>query len=107
MRNDSARQLQKFDANMITNSKMADKMVSVKHYNWLLLSHLLILTFRFFFTEMCVMTPDISDRGVIQMELQILRWRTKWRPCKGVTISQAFIYFSSVIAYCISPHAGF
>ena len=30
MRNDSAQQLQKFDTNLITNSKMADKMVNVQ-----------------------------------------------------------------------------
>ena len=32
---DSAYQLYKFDTNSITNSKMADKMAAVKHYNWL------------------------------------------------------------------------
>ena len=34
MRNDSEHQLWNFDANMITNSKMVDKMAAVKHYNW-------------------------------------------------------------------------
>ena len=33
--NDTGHQLQKFDTNPITNSKMADKMAAVKHYNWL------------------------------------------------------------------------
>ena len=32
---DSAYQLLKFDTNSITNSKMADKMAAVKHYDWL------------------------------------------------------------------------
>ena len=33
--------VQEFDTNLITNSKMADKMAAVNHYNWLYLSHLL------------------------------------------------------------------
>ena len=57
-----------------------------------------------FFTEKCVMTPDISYKSLIQIRLQIPRW-TKWRPCKGMAVSQAFI--SSVIADCILPYASF
>ena len=38
------------------------------------------------------MTPDISCRIIIQIGLQIPRWRTKWRPCKGMAVSQAFIF---------------
>ena len=38
------------------------------------------------------MTPDISCRSLIQIGLQIPRWRTKWRPCKGMAVSQAFIF---------------
>ena len=35
VRNDSTHELQKFDKNAITNSKMVDKMAAVKHYKWL------------------------------------------------------------------------
>ena len=42
---------------------------------------------------MCAITPDISCRCLIQIGLQIPRWRTKWRPCKGMAVSQAFIYY--------------
>ena len=38
------------------------------------------------------MTPDISCRCVIQIGLQIPRWLTKWRPCKGMAVSQAFMF---------------
>ena len=41
-RNNTGRNLLEFDTNPITNFKMADKMAPMKHYNWLLLSHLLI-----------------------------------------------------------------
>ena len=46
----------------------------------------------FFFTELCVITPDISCRSLIQIELQMQRWRTKWRPCKGMAVSRALIF---------------
>ena len=36
------------------------------------------------------MTPDASSRSLTQVRIQILRWRTKWRPCKDVAVSQAF-----------------
>ena len=52
------------------------------------------------------MTPVFSCRRVIQIGLQNPRWRTKWRPCKGMAVSQAFYFISSVIAYCISPYAS-
>ena len=45
-----------------------------------------------FFTELCVKTPDISCRSLIQIGLQIPRWRTKWRPCKGMAAYQAYIF---------------
>ena len=38
------------------------------------------------------MTPDISCRSLIQIGLQIPRWLTKWRPCKGMAVSQAFMF---------------
>ena len=38
------------------------------------------------------MTPDISCRRLTHMQLQIPRWRTKWRQCKGMSVSQAFIF---------------
>ena len=38
------------------------------------------------------MTPNISCRSLIQIRLQIPRWRTKWRPCKGMAVSQALIF---------------
>ena len=38
------------------------------------------------------MTPDICCRSLIQIELQIPRWRTKLRPCKGMVVSQTFIF---------------
>ena len=38
------------------------------------------------------MTPDISCRSLIQIGLQIPRWLTKWRPCKGIDVSQTFIF---------------
>ena len=38
------------------------------------------------------MTPDISCRSLIQIAIQITRWRTKWRPCKCVAVSQAFLF---------------
>ena len=44
------------------------------------------------FTEFCVMTSDISCGSLTQIELQIPRWRTKWRPWKGMAIPQAFIF---------------
>ena len=37
------------------------------------------------------MTPN-SCRSLTQIELQIPRWRTKWRPCKGMAVSQTFIF---------------
>ena len=37
------------------------------------------------------MTAHIICRSLIQIGLQIPRWRTKWRPCKGMAVSQAFI----------------
>ena len=33
--NDTGHQLQKFDTNLITHSKMTDKMATVEYYNWL------------------------------------------------------------------------
>ena len=33
-----------------------------------------------FFTELCVMTAHISCRSLTQIQLQIPRWRTRWRP---------------------------
>ena len=53
------------------------------------------------------MTPNISSISLIQIGLQIPRWRTKWLPCNGIAVSQAFIFHSSGIAYCISPYASF
>ena len=44
-------------------------------------------------TELCVMTPDISCRSLIQIGLQIPRWRTKCQPRKGMTVCQAFIIY--------------
>ena len=38
------------------------------------------------------MTPDISYRSSIQIGLQISRWRTELGPCKGMAVSQAFIF---------------
>ena len=38
------------------------------------------------------MTPDISCRSLTQIELQIPRWQIKWRPCKAMAVSQAFIF---------------
>ena len=45
-----------------------------------------------FFTELCVMTAHISCRSLTQIGLQIPKWRTKWRPCNGMDVSQAFIF---------------
>ena len=45
-----------------------------------------------FFNELCVMTLNISCRSLLQIGLHIPRWRTKWVPCKGLTVSQAFIF---------------
>ena len=69
---------------------MADKMTAVKHYNWLYLSHVIIERLSFF-TELCVMTPDISCRSLTQIGLEISRWRITQRPCKAMVVSQAFI----------------
>ena len=38
------------------------------------------------------MTPYISCRSLIQIGLQILRWRAKGGPCKALAVSQAFIF---------------
>ena len=38
------------------------------------------------------MTPDISCISLIKIGLQIPRWLTKWRPCKGMAVSQAFMF---------------
>ena len=64
-----------------------------KNYNWLLLSHLLIKKTSIF-TELCEKAAHISCRSLTQVRLQIPRWRTKWRPCKCMAVSQAFIYFA-------------
>ena len=37
------------------------------------------------------MTARIG-RSLTKIRLQILRWRTKWRPCKAMAVSQAFIF---------------
>ena len=34
----------------------------------------------------------MSCRSLIQIGLQIPKWRTKWWPCKGMAVSQAFIF---------------
>ena len=44
------------------------------------------------FIELCVMTPDISYRSLTQIGLQIRRRWIKWRPCKAMTVFQAFIF---------------
>ena len=46
-----------------------------------------------FFTDLCVMTPDINYIRLIQIGLPIPRWRTKWRPCNGMTVSSVYISF--------------
>ena len=66
-------------------------MASVKHYNWLYLSRLLIQRLRFFM-ELCLMTSDISYRSLTQIRLQIPIWRTKWQLCKAIAVSPAFIF---------------
>ena len=38
------------------------------------------------------MTPNIRCRSLIQIGLQIPRWRTKRRQCKCMAVSQAFIF---------------
>ena len=38
------------------------------------------------------MTPDIRYRSLTQIGLQIRRWQIKGRPCKAMTVSQAFIF---------------
>ena len=38
------------------------------------------------------MTSDIGGRSLIQIGLQIPRWRTIWRQSKGMAVSQAFIF---------------
>ena len=38
------------------------------------------------------MTAHISCRSLIQIGLQIPRLRTKWRPCKGMAVSQVYIF---------------
>ena len=38
------------------------------------------------------MTPHISYRSLTQILCQIPRWRIKWRPCKSMAVSQAFIF---------------
>ena len=38
------------------------------------------------------MTAHISCRSLTQIGLQIPRSWTKWRPCKGMAVSQAFIF---------------
>ena len=53
------------------------------------------------------MTPDISCSSLIQIGLQISRWRTKWGPCKVWLYLKRLYFISSGIAYCISPYARF
>ena len=38
------------------------------------------------------MTAHISCRNLIQIRLQIAKWRTKWRPCKALAVSQSVIF---------------
>ena len=56
------------------------------------------------------MTPDISCRSLIQIGLQIPTWRTKWQPCKGITVSQAFIFrfkhYSSILHFAVCQLLG-
>ena len=53
------------------------------------------------------MTPNISCRCLTQIALHIPRWRTKWRPCKAMTVSQAFIlHFKcySILHFAVCQH---
>ena len=93
--------LQEFDTNLTTNSKMADKMAAMKHYNWLYLSNLLLQRLNFF-NELCIRTPDISCRSLTQIGLQIPRWRTKWRSCKAMAVFQALIFhFKCILHFAV------
>ena len=63
-----------------------------------------------FFTELCTMTPDISCRSLIQIGLEIPRWQTKWRTCKDIAVSQAFILhfkWYSILQFAVCQLSGF
>ena len=52
------------------------------------------------------MTPDITCKSLTQIRLQIPRWRTKWRPFKGMALSQAFIFHFksySLLHFAVCP----
>ena len=74
---------------MITNSKMADKIAGPETLQ-LAITQPFINIDTSFFTELCVMAPDVSCRSLTQIRLQISRWRTKWQPRKGMAVSQPF-----------------
>ena len=46
-------------------------------------------------------------RSLTEIRLQIQRWRTKWRPCKGMPVSQAFIFHFKCYSILHSPYASF
>ena len=52
------------------------------------------------------MTADISCRSLIQIGLQIPRWRTKWGHTRVWLYLKRLYFISSVIAYCILPYAS-
>ena len=53
------------------------------------------------------MTLNISCRSLIKIELQIPRWRTKRPPCKGMAVSQAFMFhvkWYSLLHFALCQH---
>ena len=74
----------------------------------LTVSQLFMNTETSFFSLNCAkMAPNISCRSLTEIGLQIPRWRTKWRPCKAMAASQAFIFhfkFYSILNFVVGQH---
>ena len=85
---------------------MADNMAAVKHYNWLLLNHFLILRLCFF-TELCAMTLDISSRSLTQIRLQSQDGKQNGGRARMWLYLKRLCFISCTVAYCIASYASF
>ena len=52
------------------------------------------------------MTSDISCRSLIEIGLQMPRWRTQWLPCKFMAVSQACIFHFKWYSLLRFPYAS-
>ena len=74
-------------------------MAAVKHYNWLYTQPFINIETSFFFTELCVITTDISCRSLIEIDYKFEDGGQNGGRAKVWLYIKRLYFISSVIAF--------